>query len=284
MTPIPRCFKCESTVTVNFGSAAATLSVISSCNCAGSIPVCCRRILNVTGQSCVRKLPSRNVHGNAHRFTAGMIRLPLPQLPACLDQQPVADRHQHPAIFGGFNEAVRRNQSLCRMIPAQQRLEAHNVARRQVHDRMVDRCGSAEFPSPCANPVPVSGGPTARVCIASSNTSQREPPIALARRSATSASLRIPSGRSCSIVLKAIPMLTEIRVSRDSTMKGSATAACIRFATRSASLGSPSPSNRMANSSPLRRKSTASPGNPGLAAGDQIVLPELRSKPPADLR
>jgi hypothetical protein len=68
--------------------------------------------------------------------------------------------------------------------------------------------------------------------MASSNTSQRDPASAFARRMATSASFKMSSGRVCASVLRAMPTLTEARTSRESIENGAATAACSLRATR----------------------------------------------------
>jgi EAL domain-containing protein len=74
--------------------------------------------------------------------------------------------------------------------------------------------------------------PTARVCMASSKSSQRDPPNAFSRRMATSASFNKSSHRLWMGVLSAIPMLNATRTSWESTKNGSDYQPLLQLATR----------------------------------------------------
>src|SRR5207253_871521 len=66
------------------------------------------------------------------------VLLPGGQLAARLLEDPRAERHDHPGLFGDADEALRRNGAALGMRPAAKRLDAGNLARAQIEDRLVD--------------------------------------------------------------------------------------------------------------------------------------------------
>ncbi|KAG1390846.1 hypothetical protein G6F58_012869 [Rhizopus delemar] len=68
------------------------------------------------------ELYRRQVHRHRPAFVAGVV--PAPQLLAGLVQRPAADVVDRAAAFGQADEAIRRNQAMLGMAPADQRLGA----------------------------------------------------------------------------------------------------------------------------------------------------------------
>ena len=109
---MPRCFRCESTVMVSLGSAAATALCHFQLQPRRIDAGLLQRVLNVIHESSVRKLPRRYVYRNIHGlFGRALIGLPLAQLAASLQHQPVPDGDQDAGVLGRFNEPVGRDQS-----------------------------------------------------------------------------------------------------------------------------------------------------------------------------
>src|SRR5579863_6716854 len=68
---------------------------------------------------------------------AGGARVPLANLPAGLQQEPVPDRNQKAGVFGGVKKAVRRDQAFLGVMPAQERFKADHAAGLDMDDRLI---------------------------------------------------------------------------------------------------------------------------------------------------
>jgi hypothetical protein len=115
------------------GSSIDALSVSSSSSSCGSSPVSARMRRDRVDDP-LRELARRQVDGYRH----GAQALALPgQLFAGAPQHPLADGQDQAGLFGQADEAARRDQAQFRMLPAQQRLEADDLAARQARLRLV---------------------------------------------------------------------------------------------------------------------------------------------------
>jgi hypothetical protein len=180
------------------------------------------------------------------------------ELTADFAKNPITDRDHEAGVLGHFQKIVGRNQAVLGVLPAEQHFEANDLLGVELQDRLIEEtklllveCGAERaFETKTA----FGAG-----CMVSSKTSQRAPPRALARRTAMSASCRRSSARGEGETLSAMPMLAVLVSCEPSRSKGvAASAACMRLATRMASLGSEVPSRTMANSSPPKRERTDS--------------------------
>ncbi len=83
----------------------------------------------------LHQLARRQVHGHAHRRQPGA--LPGRRLFDGTAQHPVADGDDQAGLFGDRDEAIRRDAAQRGVLPAQQGLDADDVAMLQVHLRLV---------------------------------------------------------------------------------------------------------------------------------------------------
>ena len=84
----------------------------------------------------MRELQARDVHAHAQRVAVAD-RAPLAHLAARFGEHPVAERHDEAGLLGDGDEGRRLEEAALRMVPADQRLEAHELAVAQRADRLV---------------------------------------------------------------------------------------------------------------------------------------------------
>ena len=92
--------------------------------------VLAQRILDQRSQVQMPKLPRRQVDGHAQRRQAQAV--PGRKLLAGGTQHPGPDRQDHAGVFEHGDEAVRRHHAVAGPVPAQQRLDASELAATQI--------------------------------------------------------------------------------------------------------------------------------------------------------
>ena len=110
------------------------LSVSSSTSDAGGKPGRGERVGHLGGERRIGQLPRREVHRHVH---AGVVAHPGRRVAAGEVQGAAPERNDESGLFGERHEDRRRDTALHRVIPADQRLDAHDALRREFHDRLV---------------------------------------------------------------------------------------------------------------------------------------------------
>ncbi len=95
-----------------------------------------QRLGDVPDQVGVLELAHRDVHAHAQPAERGAV-LPLGGLPGGLLEHPAPDRHDQAGLLGQRDEVERRHQAALGVAPPEQRLEADDLLRRDVDDRLV---------------------------------------------------------------------------------------------------------------------------------------------------
>ena len=94
-----------------------------------------RACVEVVDEARLRELTARDVDRDRRSDPA---RLPRLHLTACLLDDPLANLDDEPAVLRERNEAVRREQAACRVVPADQRFAVEHGAGRERDDRLVE--------------------------------------------------------------------------------------------------------------------------------------------------
>ena len=178
---------CSSDARTAAGSSIAMLSVSSRISRRGSRPES-RSVALISSTSVGRLNCTLDRFTDIQTSAAALRVLPRLQLPARLGQHPLPQRHDEAGALGQRNEFQRRDQSQHRMLPADQRLETHDLVRGQRDDRLIQRGRTPRARVAPAKSASSRSSDWAIFSTAVSNTSQRLPPSRRARCTAASAS------------------------------------------------------------------------------------------------
>ena len=220
-------------------SSTRTLSVISRRRWTGSSPVRARISATIGGKVAVGDLAGGEVDGDVEGAGVGPLLVPVDRLAAGALLDPAPDRLDQAAVLGDRDEVAGFEQAALRVLPADQRLEAGDLAGAQADHRLVvegrARRGRARGaarvrPRAGASPRPASRHRRAR----SGRDRSPSPGTSPRRRRGSAARRRSDSGPST--LATAMPMLAVTKCSTPSIEKGWAKAAATRSAIASASL------------------------------------------------
>ena len=95
------------------------------------------RVAHVGDQVAVLQVASRHVHRDAQAAAVGHGRAPLAHLGAGLDQHLLPEFDDPARLFRDLDERARHDDAALRVTPADQGLDAEQLAARQVDDRLV---------------------------------------------------------------------------------------------------------------------------------------------------
>ena len=93
------------------------------------------RLLDQLAQLGALELHRGHVHAHRHEMRA--LLAPLADVAADAVEHELADGNDEAGFFGHFDEALGRDETLRRMLPAQQRFEARDAPRVDVDDGLV---------------------------------------------------------------------------------------------------------------------------------------------------
>jgi hypothetical protein len=85
----------------------------------------------------VEQLPRRKVHGNSESVVAVRLDSPARGLGACFAEHPRPDRNDESRLLGDVEELVGLHHAALAVLPAHERLEAHDFGGLEVHERLV---------------------------------------------------------------------------------------------------------------------------------------------------
>ena len=134
-TPIS--FSASSEAIAVADSSTRTLSVISSRRWTGSSPVRAMISSTVAGRSRWATWRAERLTATSKGRASGRCSVPLEDLPAGALLDPAADRLDQAAVLGDRDELGRVEQAALGVLPADQRLEAADLAGAEVDDRLV---------------------------------------------------------------------------------------------------------------------------------------------------